>query len=57
VWRRKRVFIADTRERHLEESRVEREGSRLNMACRLDLVMREAGMGRLGWGGRQREQS
>lgn len=43
----KEVFIVDIRDnsrRHLEESRADR--SRLNIASRLDLAMREAGVSR-----------
>lgn len=39
-------FYCRYEERHLEESRAEREGSRLNTASRLDLAMREARYGR-----------
>lgn len=47
MWLRSRFFfIADTRERHLEESGAEREDTRLNIASRLDLAMREAEMGK-----------
>ena len=44
-----KIFIVDMRERHLEESRAERESSRLNMASRVDLATRGAGAGVGGW--------
>lgn len=48
-------------QRHLEESRAERESSRLNMPGRLNLAMREEGVDRQEWrttkvGRRERER-
>lgn len=55
-----KVFIVDVREnsqRPWEEYRVERESSRLSVACRLDVAMREAGAERgSGLGGKERER-
>jgi hypothetical protein len=45
-----KIFIVDMRERHLEESRAERESSRPNMTT-LELATRDAGTGRDGGGG------
>lgn len=52
-----RVFILDIRknsQRDLESSEQREKNSRLNMTCKLDLAMREAGTGVWGGGGREK---